>query len=784
MSSSRRKRNRPAAPGRRHAGPAQSAGAGDTAARLRAALARHRAGDFARVERLCAEILAADPAHPDALHLAAIAAARRGDAEAAVAHARRSLQARPDHAGTLNTLGNALEASGRLEQAEQALRAALARGNAPADAHYNLARVLERRGRQDEALAAVQHAIRARPRHAEAHNQLGKLRYQRGELAEAIAAHRRAIALKPDLAAARNNLAVVLRTAGQHDDAIATLREAVCGRPAYAAAWHNLADTLAGTGALAQAEEAYNNALRVAENPVPVRVAFAHLLAHLGRNDEAEAQAGAAVEAEPACAAAWKLIGAAQRSSGRIPQALRSLEHAATLAPRDPEVCVLLAAAWKEYGRIDRALALHRQALALAPGHPGAYGNLLLDLHYDPGTSRFELYAAHRDWARTCFGSIRSTHMQRRSATPAGPLRIGFLSGQFRSHPTLWLSIRGLEALDPGAVELYGYEVRATTWHDRFTERIRAVCRGWTCLEGLADEQAAERIRADDLDLLIDMAGPAAGRPAILAHRGAPVQGKWVGGLFDTSGMDAMEWLLADAVEVPPGDEDWYSERIYRMPDGYVVYEPPATAPPVGPLPARSAGRVTFGCFNNPAKVNAEIIALWAAILRLVPDSRLRLKGQAFGFPEPAERTRAQFAEHGVDPERLEFEGWSGRDAVLAAYNDIDIALDPWPYSGGLTTCEALWMGVPVLTLPGPSFAGRHAASHLANVGLDEWIAANGDDYVDRAVKWAGRPDALAELRAGLRPRVAASPLCDGDRFARNLEHAFRYMCAHTEIRS
>jgi predicted O-linked N-acetylglucosamine transferase (SPINDLY family) len=259
----------------------------------------------------------------------------------------------------------------------------------------------------------------------------------------------------------------------------------------------------------------------------------------------------------------------------------------------------------------------------------------------------------------------------------------------------------------------------------------------------------------------------------VFARKPAPIQITWAG-YVGTTGLTAMDYLLADRHEVPPEAERYYRERVLRMPDGYVCYDPPAYAPAVAPLPALEQGNVTFGCFNNPAKITPQAIEVWARILRRLPGARLVLKFKGWDNSGVAGRFREMFVNLGIDPGRVEFLGSAPHAKFLTEYNRIDLALDPFPYCGGLTTCEALWMGVPVVTCPGETFASRHSLSHLSNVGLTETIARDLDEYVELAVSLASDLPRLAALRAGLRERMAASPLCDGPRFARQFMELLR----------
>jgi predicted O-linked N-acetylglucosamine transferase (SPINDLY family) len=301
------------------------------------------------------------------------------------------------------------------------------------------------------------------------------------------------------------------------------------------------------------------------------------------------------------------------------------------------------------------------------------------------------------------------------------------------------------------------------------THRFQAAATEWRDVIGISDERLAKQIRADGIDILFDLAGHTAhNRLLVFARKPAPIQITWIG-YEGTTGLAAMDYLLADRHVVPEGTEHYYRERVLRMPDGYLCYDPPEAAPPVGPPPSSTKGYATFGSFNNPAKITAEVVAVWAEILRRAPNSRLTLKFRGLGDPTVKRRYLDLFASHGVAPQRLELLPWSPHAEHLAAYQQVDVALDPFPFSGSATTCQALWMGVPVITCPRETFASRHSLSHLSNVGLTETIARDFDEYVELAVSLTGDRPRLAALRAGLRQRMAASPLCDGKRFAANL---------------
>lgn len=354
-----------------------------------------------------------------------------------------------------------------------------------------------------------------------------------------------------------------------------------------------------------------------------------------------------------------------------------------------------------------------------------------------------------------------------------GMLRIGLLSNTLRQHPVGWLTLAGLEMLDKAAFSLHcfgHFEPR-----DGFAADFARHVRSWHSIDGLDDRGVAERIGQENIDILIDLGGFGdGGRLGVLAHRAAPVQMKWVGSQASTTGVPAVDWFITDRWETPDGFDHFYTERLLRLADGYVCYRPPPESPAVSLLPALGNGHVTFGCFNNLAKFTDETLRLWARLLERLPGARLSLRCPQFSEPPVLERFPQRAARHGLDPARLELRGRAPHPVFIAGYREIDIALDPVPYSGGLTTCEALYMGVPVITLAGDFFAARHSVSHISNVGVVGCIADTADDYVERALAMASDLPTLAALRAELRWRVLASPLCDATRFGRSLGEALR----------
>jgi protein O-GlcNAc transferase len=432
-----------------------------------------------------------------------------------------------------------------------------------------------------------------------------------------------------------------------------------------------------------------------------------------------------------------------------------------------------LASATACVGEQDAAVELARAAIVLEPEAVLPRRALVNTLPYQDGVTGAGLLRA----AEACASLLPRGTLPALSARRDldRPLTVGLLSGTLRTHPVGWLTIAGIEHLDRDAFQIVCLS-RAPEPTDPIAMRFLTLAKSWVNVDPLDDEALARRARALEIDIVIDLGGHGdAARMVACARRLAPVQIKWVGMQNHSSGLPEMDWFLTDRWETPPAFESMYSERMLRMQDGYVCYSPPAHAPDVVPPPSLHNGFVTFGCFNNLAKITPRAISTWCEILRQAPASRLILKTHQLDDARTAAWFLRAFDRHGIDPSRVETRGSSPHRLFLASYNEVDIVLDPFPYSGGLTTCEALWMGVPTVTLPGEIFASRHSASHLSNAGFPDWVARDQADFVALAVARARDTEGLAALRATMRERVRASPLCDAPRFGRALGMALRH---------
>lgn len=562
---------------------------------------------------------------------------------------------------------------------------------------------------------------------------------QRGRWEEAVAEFCAAAELEPQLPEAHYQLGNALKALRRYAEAVPPLRAAAALAPRSAAAWLNL-----GVACL-----------------------------ELGRNDQAVACFQRAVELEPLRPEAHNILGHALLMQGRCADAARRLEEALRLRPGYPAALDNLGRVLKAQGRSDEAVARHRQALIGRP-RPETHSNLLYSLNFPDGIPPEEIRAEHARWARLYADPLREEGVLPGAGfAPPRPLRVGYVSPDFVNHAVAFFFEPVLAAHDRSQVHVTCYAEVAVP--DGVTRRLRESSDQWRDIAGRSDAEVAARIRADRIDVLVDLAGHTANnRLLVFARRPAPVQISWLG-YPNTTGLEAIDHRLTDAICDPPGlTEAWHSERLLRLPGGFCCYRFPEEAPAVAPSPAPASGLVTFGCFNHAAKLTLAVTALWSRLLQAVPGGRLLLRSPGLSDPETAEAMRARFVAHGIAADRIATEGTrlSLRDH-LGRYAGVDVALDPFPYNGTTTTCEALGMGVPVVTLAGREHRSRVGASLLTRLGFPEWIAASPEAYLAIARKLALDRPALASLRSGLRERMRASPLCDAPGFTRQLEAAF-----------
>jgi predicted O-linked N-acetylglucosamine transferase (SPINDLY family) len=740
---------------------------------LAAAVSHHKAGRLDLAASLYDSILASQPGHPDALHNSALIAFSRGDSKEAIARLRRATDAAPGRAVAHNDLGAVLRMVGRLPEAAAALERAVAIDAGYADAWNNLGIVRRALGDYHAARSALERAAALKPQFAPTHNALGGVLKALGDHEGARSAFSRAIALKPDYAEALTNLGLALLDQGRPNEAIAPLAKAVDLVPDRGEVWLNLGLAQRECGRTGDAIAAFRRAVNIAPKLAQAWNALGGTLAKEDEHQTAcEAFERAAV-LEPGNAEILSNYGLSLSKVGRDAEALAVLERALAVDPHNSQALFNRGVVCQQLGDFAGALAGWRAALAEDPGNREARSNLIFSMQYEDGVSGDQLFEAGREYDRVHGDPERRFKNWPNVREPERRLRIGYVSPDFREHSVAHYVEPLFAAHDPSAVALFAYAEVARP--DAVTRRLQSLVSNWRSTAGMDASSVARQIRSDGIDILVDLAGHSANnRLDVFALKPAPMQATWLG-FPGTTGLSAIDYRLTDEVADPSGAENVSSEAIVRLPRGFHCWRPPATDIPVALRNATTPP--AFGSFNNVQKLSPATIALWSRILRRVPDARLVLKSFWLSRAGAVAHLQRAFAEHGVAPERLALSGFIPEVAShLAAYGEIDVALDPFPYNGTTTTLEALWMGVPVVTLRGERHAARVGASLLSQLGATEWIADDPDRYVELAVAIMADRSTLAQLRHQLRGRLAQSSICDCAGFARALESAYRSM--------
>ncbi|MCA3361065.1 MAG: tetratricopeptide repeat protein [Roseomonas sp.] len=592
-------------------------------------------------------------------------------------------------------------------------------------------------------------------------------RLQARDFRAAATLFNRAITLGRDAPEIRNNLGNALRHAGDKAGAEAAFREALSQRPAYVRAVVNLVEMLLPARADAAAE--IIAAALAAGAGEALHRSVARVWRDAGRPDRAIVHLQALLETAPGDTLMRSELGTTLMGLGQPSAAIPHLARVAAEMPDRADAKVNYGLALQQSGDIGAAMAVQRRAIAQDPLCRPAWQNLLLGLNYMPGITAEEVAAAHRAYAarfaRPAPAPFANTPDTERR------LRIGMLSGDFRQHPVGYFLEAAIAQHRHAGFHFTAYDVGKRA--DATTARLRGVFDAWRTVGALEDEAIVAQIRADAIDILVDLTGHTeASRIGVMEYRPAPVQVSWIG-YANTNGVAAMDWIIADDVVLPTEDEPLYIEKPLRLPGCYLCYTAPRRPAAPSPPPMLRQGHVTFGCFNNLAKINDEVLTAWARILSRLPDARLLLKTAVLGEAATAQKLRARFIAVGGDAARLDLEGHSPRADYFARYATVDFMLDPFPFPGGTTTAEAILAGVPTLTRRGRGgMISRNGETLLSAVGLQDWIAADTDAYIEKAVTFARDAGALAALRAQLSP----GPLIDAATYARGLEAGWRFI--------
>jgi predicted O-linked N-acetylglucosamine transferase (SPINDLY family) len=572
-----------------------------------------------------------------------------------------------------------------------------------------------------------------------------------------------------------SNLGSVLKEQSKLEEAAACYRKALALSPS-AELHYNLAHTLGMLGEMDAAIESYHQALLLKSDLVDAHYNLGNTFQAQGKPDAAVESYGMAISSKPDFVDAHYNLGNTLKSLGKLDAAIESYRKVLAIEPDHTGAQTNLGNALLDKGEIDAAVAHYRNALALKPDFPLCHSNLFFALSFS-GNCVPEQYLeeARRYGSRVTAQANPYTDWPVAPASRTKPLRIGLVSGDLRAHPVGFFLEGILTHLNPAKICLIAY---SSGQEDGFSERIKPRFAVWNSIVELSDEAAAREIHEDGVDILIDLAGhTGSNRLPLFAWKPAPVQASWLG-YWATTGVPAIDYFLADAVSVPQAHVEHFTETVWYLPDTRLCFTPPARDAQLTltALPASVNGYLTFGCFQKNAKINDAVLAVWGRIFEALPQARLRLQNMQMDSPATRAETERRLAKVGILPHRVTIEGGMAREDYFAAHANVDIILDTFPYPGGTTTCEALWMGVPTVTLAGDTLLGRQGASMLSCAGLPDWIANDADDYLEKTLAHAADIDRLATLRRELRQQVLASPLFDAPRFARHLEDALQAM--------
>lgn len=670
--------------------------------------------------------------------------------------------------------GHRAEQRGDWSEACELYRKAVAAAPGYARGHLNLGIGLEAIGRSEEAAAAYAAALEADPDEPFAHYNLGKLHFTRGAFAAAERHLRAALERRPQFPEAQIVLANVLDARGDAPGAVALFESALERRPDDFGAWFRLGLALRKSGHEEQAETALRRAVALDSANPDAHGALSELYQARGDLAAAARHLEAVLAQRPDWTDGWYNLGHALMRMNRFDEAEAALERVVALDPGRELAYRMRANVLHRAGRIEELLELCRAGRAGAPERFELESFELMGLNFVDAITPEDLFERHRAYGERLERARPARFAPfRNDRNPERRLRIGCVSGEFSYHPVSLFLIPLLERRDRTLLEAYCYSVADVT--DAVTEQVRAGADHWRDARAMSETELADAVHRDAIDILFDLAGHSGiCRLGVFAQQPAPVQAAWLGYL-NTTGLTRIHYRVTDAVCDPPGLSDrLHTEELVRLPHCQWCYRPFVDVAARGAAPFEANRYVTFGSFTQIAKLTASMRALWARILREVPDSRLVIAGVSDAGVRG--RLLDALARDGVDRARITLLPFASMQEYFRALDGIDIALDTAPYSGGTTTCDALWMGVPVMTLPGTRTTSRSAASILTSVGLADWIADSPEDYVLRAVQYARDAETLAALRRTLRAQMRASPLLDEERFARDMEHALREM--------
>ena len=777
---------------------------------LQHALTFHQQGQLEQAELGYKQLLDDEPHHPDVLQLYGTLLYQKGDIPHAEVLLKKAIDINPKLAEAHCNLGNIHFDQGNYDEALKAYERAIEANPEMFQAHTNKGNIHRARGNLQAAEQCYRTALQINPEYADALYQLGELRRDQRRWNEALEAYRKATALIPGFAMAHAGIGRVFLSLNRPGDAIPAFYHALTNQPALFDGHFGIGEAFFQQRRLSDAITAYHHALNLKPDSVELLDNLGNVYNEMGDYKNAEDCFQKALALDPDSANSWNNLGNNLQYCGKHEEALKAFQKAAELDPTKVEALNNVGQSLIHLSQPNAAIPPLKQALEIEPQsipanynyayalhlsghHQDAYpifrslierapdmhlihDTLLMCLSYDHALTPEEIFEEHLDWARRHeVPRQKLIKPLTNQPDPDRKLKIGYVSTDLGRHSVGHMTRSTITAHNKDAFEVYYYSGRAL--EDDITERFKESADGWRSTLGMSETALADQIRTDGIDILIDLNGHTAGsRLTVFAQKPAPVQVTWIG-YCDTSGLESVDYILMDPMTTPPELDHLFSETVIRLPETRFCFSPPEYAPPVSQLPALTNGYITFASFNNLQKVNETVIDAWSQILHRVPNSKLIINWKTLREPQRCEKLASEFAQRGISANRLDLrQGASSGAGVLGEYSEVDIALDTFPYSGGITTSEALWMGVPVVSLLGDRAVARQSASIITAAGEPETVATTVDQYIDIAAHLAGDLGKLYADRKTRRQRMETSPLCDAKRFLPHLESAYREM--------
>jgi protein O-GlcNAc transferase len=782
----------------------------DLQALVNEAFARHQSGQLNEAALLYRQVLVAHPPIALVQSLAGDVATSNGDPAYGAALLRRALVLEPRKSSFHQLLAFAEASQGNLEQAGEHYASAVTLdpmnvsamsdwANLVRSRHPDIARALARKtilinpenpghlkllaemtvsGERLAGARLMRRAICGNPRDATAWKAIGLVAQAEKEVASADQALKRSLLLIPSDTVVCARLGGSLSEQGFHRQAVSVLRLCVTLNQTKAENWLALANALHASDLSAAAEIGFRRSLML--EPAGLTALENHLVQLAKADvpaDRIRAGYRRALRVNPKSPRTWANFSKYLLDRGAYSAAADAIKSALVSGDTDRDMLVGLANAYRQSRKHQMAERYLRWARSAFPEDRTIQSGLLMGHNYESGVSARSLYQDHKAWAAD-WAPLEEPLGYDVDRMAGRRIHLGFVSPDLKRHPVGFFLLPVLRHLDRNQFRISVYSDAGKG--DLFTLELRRHADHWFDVTGKDDDVLRDRILEDRVDILFDLAGhSAANRMGMFARRAAPVQMSWMG-YVGTTGLDTMDYLVTDRFQTQPGTEEFYSERWLTLPDDYICFLAAPTSPPVVPSPVLANGFITFGSFNNPAKLTDETLDLWSRVLVAVPESRLLLAYRGFDDPGIQDDVRSRLSAAGVAPERVEFKTFTYHEEFLGGYGLMDIALDTMPYSGGLTTCEALWMGVPVISLAAQShFAGRHSLTHLSNAGFPDWVGESAEEFVAIGADLASDIQRLAQIRETLRQRVSVSPLCDQERYARGVEEKLTAAWTH-----